>query len=184
MTQFNVPTRDEVSENNQVIFDNLQKQLGMVPNLFATFAHSDSALETYLNLSQAQAKGSLNAKEREAINLVVSQVNNCRYCQSAHTAIGKMNGFNEEEIIELRKGQSDDAKLDALVKLAKDITISRGNPNQETVQAFYDAGYDKGSLIDVVLLVSDKIFANYVHNITQVAIDFPVAPELTEDAAA
>jgi hypothetical protein len=35
MTTFTVPTRSEVSENNQVIFDNLQKSLGFVPNLYA-----------------------------------------------------------------------------------------------------------------------------------------------------
>ena len=32
---FTVPTRDEVSTNNQGIFDNLQKGLGFVPNLYA-----------------------------------------------------------------------------------------------------------------------------------------------------
>ena len=35
MTQFTVPTRSEVSENNQAIFGNLQKGLGFVPNLYA-----------------------------------------------------------------------------------------------------------------------------------------------------
>ena len=35
MSTFNVPTRDQVSSNNQAIFDNLQKALGFVPNLYA-----------------------------------------------------------------------------------------------------------------------------------------------------
>jgi hypothetical protein len=35
MTHFTVPTRSEVSENNQAIFDALQKNLGFVPNLYA-----------------------------------------------------------------------------------------------------------------------------------------------------
>ena len=33
MSTFNVPTREEVSEKNQGIFDNLEKALGFVPNL-------------------------------------------------------------------------------------------------------------------------------------------------------
>jgi hypothetical protein len=33
MSNFNVPTRDEVSENNQAIFDNLEKGV----DLFLTF---------------------------------------------------------------------------------------------------------------------------------------------------
>jgi hypothetical protein len=33
MTQrINVPTRDQVSENNQAIFDKLEKGVGFVPN--------------------------------------------------------------------------------------------------------------------------------------------------------
>jgi hypothetical protein len=32
MQKFTVPTRGEVSENNQQVFDSLQKGLGFVPN--------------------------------------------------------------------------------------------------------------------------------------------------------
>jgi hypothetical protein len=31
MSNFNVPTRDEVSENNQAIFDNLEKGVDLFP---------------------------------------------------------------------------------------------------------------------------------------------------------
>lgn len=177
MKNFNVPTRDEVSENNQQIFDKLQKGLGFVPNLFATIAHSDTALENYLEFQSS--KTSLTNKEIEAVNLIVSQVNDCKYCQSAHTLLGKMNGFNEEQIIELRSGYSSfDVKLDALVKLAKEITETKGRPSEGVIESFFSAGYTKGSLIDVILAVADKVVMNYVHNITQVPIDFPLAVEL------
>ena len=36
MSAFQVPTRDQVSANNQAIFDQLEKGLGFVPNLYAT----------------------------------------------------------------------------------------------------------------------------------------------------
>jgi AhpD family alkylhydroperoxidase len=48
------------------------------------------------------AATSLNKKKRSC--LAVSQLNGCKYCQSAHTATGKMNGFTDDQIIELRKG--------------------------------------------------------------------------------
>jgi len=94
MKSFNVPTKSEVSENNQAIFDNLTKGVGFVPNLYAVMAHSDTALGNYLQFQGG--KTSFSNKEKEVINLAVSQANGCRYCQSAHTAIGKMNGFSEE----------------------------------------------------------------------------------------
>ena len=177
MTQFSVPTREEVSENNQAIFDNLQKGLGFVPNLYATYAYSDTALADYLALQNR--KSSLKAKEREVINLVVSQVNDCRYCQSAHTTLGKMNGFTEEQILEIRSGVATfDAKLDALAKFVKNITVNRSKPDTEVVENFFAAGYSRENLIDVIVVIGDKIISNFVHGATQIPIDFPLAPEL------
>ena len=112
------------------------------------------------------------------VNLVVSEVNGCRYCLSAHTVIGGMNGFTQAEIIDLRSGKSSNAKLNALVVLAKDITENRGRASAKNLQAFYDAGYTKGNLVDLMLQISDKIAMNYLHNLTQIEIDFPVAPAL------
>ena len=174
MNTINVPTRAEVNQTNQAIFDNLEKAVGFVPNLYATYAHSDTALENYLNLSNA--KTSLRAKEKEAVNLAVSQVNDCDYCLAAHTAIGKMNGFTDEQIIELRQGYATfDNKLDALARLARNLTENRGAADNEVLTNFFEAGYTKGSLIDTIVLVGDKTISNYIHKTTQVPVDFPAA---------
>ncbi|MFT4439057.1 carboxymuconolactone decarboxylase family protein [Caballeronia sp. 15715] len=124
MTTITVPTREEVSVRNQALFDDLKKGLGMVPNLYATFALSETALATYLALQNA--KSSISGKAREVVNLVVSQVNECEYCLAAHTMLGKLNGFTDEQIIEIRHGEASfDTKLDALTRLIKGITQSR-----------------------------------------------------------
>ncbi len=180
MSTFNVPTREQVSENNQAIFDNLNKALGFVPNLYATYAHSDTALENYLNF--ANAKTSLSAKEKEVVNLAVSEVNNCIYCLSAHTAIGKMNGFTDEQILELRAGEASfNNKLNSLARLAKNITENRGRTDADVLENFFNAGYNKGSLIDVISLVGEKTISNYLHSTTQVPVDFPVAQPLEKE---
>ncbi|AJR02774.1 carboxymuconolactone decarboxylase family protein [Siansivirga zeaxanthinifaciens] len=179
MSTFNVPTRENVSENNQAIFDNLTKALGFVPNLYATYAHSNTALENYLNF--ANAKTSLSAKEKEVVNLVVSEVNKCIYCLSAHTAIGKMNGFSDSQILELRAGEASfDNKLDALVQLAKNVAENRGKTDGDVLENFFSAGYSKGNLIDVISLVGEKTISNYIHNTTQVPVDFPIVQPLQE----
>jgi len=175
-TTFSVPTREQVSENNQAIFDNLQKALGFVPNLYATIAYSKNGLEKYL--AYQNAKTSLSNKEKEAVNLIVSQVNNCEYCLSAHTVIGKMNGFTDEQVLDIRNGKASDAKLNALVKLAAEITKTRGYADTDIVDAFFAQGYSNENLVDVILQVSDKTAMNYLHNLTKVTVDFPLAPAL------
>lgn len=182
MEKFNVPGRGEVSANNQVLFDNLQKGLGMVPNLYAAMAHSDTALGNYLTLQAG--KTSLSKKEKELVNLVVSQENDCRYCQSAHTLLGKMNGFTDEQVLEIRGGSASfDSKLDALAKFTLEATAKRGHVSDETLSRFFAAGYTKGSVVDVIIAIADKVVMNYLHNLTNVPIDFPLAPELSKASA-
>mgnify|MGYP003860175343 CR=1 FL=1 len=175
-TAFHVPTREEVSTTNQEIFDGLNKALGFVPNLYATIAYSDNGLKRFLDYQNA--KTSLSNKEKEAVNLIVSQVNACIYCQSAHIVLGQMNGFSELQLLDIRKGKSDNAKLNALVKLAADLTKNRGNANTDNVEDFFAQGYTKENLIDLILQISDKTAMNYLHNLTKVPVDFPIAPAL------
>ncbi|WP_020539042.1 carboxymuconolactone decarboxylase family protein [Lewinella cohaerens] len=175
-TEFKVPSREQVSSTNQEIFDNLNKALGFVPNLYATIAYSDNGLKRYLDFQNA--KTSLSNKEKEAVNLIVSQVNGCIYCQSAHLVLGKMNGFDEAQLLGIRKGESENERLNALVKLAADITKNKGNASDENVQDFFAQGYSKENLVDLILQVSDKTAMNYLHNLTKVPVDFPIAESL------
>jgi uncharacterized peroxidase-related enzyme len=177
MSRLNVPTRDDVSPANQAHFDTLTKGLGMVPNLYATLAHSENALGNYLALQNA--KSSITGKAREVVNLVVSQVNDCEYCLAAHTLIGKMNGFSEAQVLEVRSGTASfDPKLDALARLTKAIAVQRGKVESSLVDAFFAAGWTAENLVDTIVTIGDKTITNYLHAVTGVAVDFPAAPKL------
>lgn len=177
MKNFPVPTKEQVSPGNQAIFDNLKGMVGFVPNLYAIFGHSDTALGDYLALQNR--KSSVRAKEREVINLVVSQVNNCSYCLSAHTQFARMNGFTNEQILDIRRANiSFDPKLDALAKLVQSTTENRGHVSPELLENFFAAGYTEGNLIDVVMVIGDKIITNYLQALTDIPVDWPLAPEL------
>lgn len=182
MAHINVPAREEVNENNQAIFDQLKGALGMVPNLYATYAHSENALGDYLALANRQT--TLSNKEKEIVNLVTSQVNGCQYCLAAHTALGKMVGFTDEQILEIRSGSvSWDAKYSALASYVKSAVENRGQASSESVSTLLEAGYSKATLIDTIILIGDKTISNYLHGTTQVPIDFPIAPSLEIAAA-
>jgi uncharacterized peroxidase-related enzyme len=177
MKTITVPTYEQVSPANQAIFDNLKKALGFVPNLYATFAHSDTALATYLALQNA--KSSLSPKAREVINLVVSQANSCAYCLAAHTALAGMVGFTPDQILQIRRGGAAfDARLDALAKLVRNITLERGHADPALTQAFFAAGWTEANLVDALVVVGDKMISNFLHGATQIPVDFPAAPSL------
>jgi AhpD family alkylhydroperoxidase len=178
MTTINVPTRDEVSPANQALFDQLTKSIGKVPNLYATFAHAEHALGAYLAFQNA--KSSITGKAREVVNLAVSQVNGCEYCLAAHTVIGKMNGFSDAQILEIRGGRARfDPKLDALAQLVRNIASERGHADPALVDAFLAAGWSQANLVDVIVAIGDKTVTNYLHATTRVPVDFPAAPKLS-----
>lgn len=183
MATFTVPTRANVSATNQGIFDNLEKGLGFVPNIYATLALNETALPDYLAFQGR--KSTLKAKEKEVVNLAVSQVNECAYCLAAHTALGKMNGFTDEQILEIRRGEvSFDPKVAALATFAKETTVNRGKPTTAATDAFLAAGYTQANLVDVIMVIGDKIVSNFLHGVTQVPVDFPAALPLNEPVLA
>ena len=179
MSAFKVPTRDEVAPGNQEIFDSLKKRVGFVPNLYATFGLSKTALGTYLALQNAHS--SIAGKAREVVNLVVSQVNECEYCLAAHTAVGGMLGFTPEQILEIRSGRASfDPKLDALARFARSVALNRGKVDPEVTEAFLAAGWTQENLVDAIMAVGDKIISNYLHSVTKIPVDFPAAPKLKQ----
>ncbi len=155
------------------LLDAVKSKLGMTPNMMKTMAQSPAVLEAYLNFSGALSSGTLDAKLREQIALISAEVNGCGYCASAHTAIGKMVGLNDESIVAARTGQSSDAKTEAALKFAQTLIVGRGQVGDAEVQAVKTAGFTDGEIGEIVANVALNIFTNYFNETAKTEIDFP-----------
>ena len=165
----------------QPLLHAVEKQLGVVPNLFRVVGNSPAALEGYLGLNGALGKGELEAATRERIALAVAEVNACDYCLSAHTYLGKnLAKLSEAEIAANRDGMSTDSKADAAVRFAVKLVKARGHVSDADVQAVKKAGYNDAQVIEIVLHVALNTLTNYVNEVAKTEIDFPV---LTAKAA-
>jgi uncharacterized peroxidase-related enzyme len=178
MKTITVPTRDQVTAPSQEIFDSLSKKIGKVPNLYATIGYSAVALKAVLDFEGLIAHGSFSAKEREAVNLVVSQVNECAYCLAAHTFVAGKQGISDGEIIGFRKGEAVDPKLNAVVQLAKSIVENKGEVSDSIKEAFFEAGYNEAALMELVGLITIRTFTNYIFALTQIPVDFPAVVQV------
>ena len=120
MSRLPTPASIEASPAaSQPLLQAVKKQLGVVPNLFRLVGNSPAALEGYLGLNGALAKGALEAATRERIALAVAEINGCDYCLSAHSYLGKnLAKLSDAEIAANRDGRSADAKADAAVRFA------------------------------------------------------------------
>ncbi|MGN8069465.1 carboxymuconolactone decarboxylase family protein [Mucilaginibacter sp. SG564] len=173
-----VPTRDQVSEGSQVIFDQFQKRIGRMPNLYATMGYSEHALKGFVDFDAELSHGVLRAKEREAIALIVSEINGCAYCLAGHTLAAIKNGFTKEETLDIRRGKTNDEKLNALLQLAQSITINKGHADPQVLENFFAAGYNEAAVMELIGLVTVRIFTNYVFALTDIPVDFPLADPL------
>ena len=159
---------------SQTLLAVVGKKLGMVPNLFKTFAHSPAVLQYYLSGSEALGGGSLPATLREQIALVTAGENECDYCASAHTLMGKGAGLAADEMASNLRVRSADAKTQAALDFAAAIVSERGRVSDAQLHAVRAAGYGDAEVVEIVANVAVNIFTNYFNHIAGTVIDFPV----------
>ena len=181
MSRLSIPASIEAApEASRPLLEHVKTQLGSTPNLFRLAAQSPSALEGYLGLYAAVGKDSLGLATRERIALAVAQYNGCDYCLSAHSYLGaNLAKLSPEEIAENRKGRSTDARADAAVAFALKVVDTRGHVSGADLTAVRDAGYAEAQIIEIVLNISLSVWTNYLNDVAQTDIDFPLAEGVT-----
>ncbi len=87
-TALDLPMVDPLPEATQKYFDICQDKLGMVPNVLRAYAFDIDKLNAFTALYNdlMLADSGLTKLEREMIAVVVSSVNKCFYCLTAHGA--------------------------------------------------------------------------------------------------
>ena len=174
MTNIAVPAREAAPAASQPLLDAVEKQLGVVPNLFRLVALSPAALQGFLGLGSALGKA-LDVRTRERIAIAVAQVNGCDYCLSAHAYLGlNLAKINEAEIALNRRGASSDPKANAAVAFARKIAENHGRAAETELQAVRAAGYTDAQVIEIIAVVAENVFTNMVNLVAGTEIDFPV----------
>jgi AhpD family alkylhydroperoxidase len=134
-------TIDAAPAASQPLLAAVKAQIGSVPNLFRIVANSPAALEGYLALGGALAKGALDARTRERIALAVAELNGCDYCLSAHTYLGAhVAKLDAAELSASRDGASSDPKAAAALQFATALVRARGHVAAADVDAVKAAG--------------------------------------------
>jgi uncharacterized peroxidase-related enzyme len=172
-------TKADAPEASRPLLDGVEKMLGSVPNMFRIISNSPQALEGYLGLNGALARGRLPAATRERIALAVAQRNDCGYCLAAHTYLGThLAKLEAAEIAANRHGRSTDPKADAAVRFAAQIVEQRGAVGPDGVEAVRDAGYSDAEIVEIIAHVALNTLTNYVNEVLGTEIDFPRADRL------
>jgi AhpD family alkylhydroperoxidase len=180
MARIPTHTTDSAPESVRDELASLRKQFGKVLNIHGAMAHSPVVLQSYVALQQVIGDyGTFDAATREAIALAVGHVNECTYCQSAHTAGAKAAGLSEEQTVLIRQDAVDfDPKLDALLAVAREAAGRQGTVDDATWQAALDAGWTQEELTELSAHLTLNLFTNYFNHMIGTDLDVPAAPGL------
>jgi uncharacterized peroxidase-related enzyme len=173
MSRLTIHSPQDTPIKSLPLLDAVEKQLGMVPNLFRLIGSSPAALEGYLGLNGALGR-TLDAKTRERIALAIAEANGCDYCLSAHAYLGlNLARIDNDEIALNRAGRSGDAKADAAIVFARKVLDTRGHVSDADLAGVRLAGFSEAQVIEIVVHVAVNVLTNYVNNVAQTDIDFP-----------
>jgi uncharacterized peroxidase-related enzyme len=174
MSRIAIPTVEQSVAASQPLFAAVHQQLGVVPNLMKLVGVSPAALEGYLSLSGALAKGTLSAPLRERIALTIAEYNRCDYCLAAHSYLAaNLAEVNAAEIDAARDAHSGDAKTNAALQFARQVAAKRGQVSDTDLATLRAAGFDDASVIEIVLNVALNVLTNYINNVAHTDVDFP-----------
>jgi uncharacterized peroxidase-related enzyme len=165
--------RNTPNESVRRIFDAVQKQLGVVPNMMRAMAQSPQVLEGYLGLNGALRRGLLPAALQEQIALAVAEVNECDYCLSAHTALGRGAGLSDGQLAASREAHDADPKVAAALQFARAVTERRGGVSDQELARIRAAGFTEGEIAEIIAHVALNVFTNYFNRAASTDIDFP-----------
>jgi AhpD family alkylhydroperoxidase len=153
----------------------VNRSLGVTPNMTKAMANSPALLGGYLGLSGALGRGVLDPATRERIALTVAQGNECDYCLSAHSYLAEhVAHLDADDITAARKAQATDAKTGAILALAAAVNDGRGETPAGVVDAARAAGVTDEEIAETIGHVALNVLTNYFNKATSVEIDFPI----------
>ncbi len=161
----------------------VQKSLGATPNLYRVVAQSPVALEGVLGLTGALARGRLGPRLREQIALTVAEANACDYCLSAHTALGRGLKLSDAELALARQGRASDPRDEAALRFAARVIERRGRVDDADLAEVRRAGFDDGQIVEIVANTVLNVFTNYLNQVAETEIDFPIVRASAPKAA-
>ncbi|GAA6134931.1 hypothetical protein NBRC116188_17210 [Oceaniserpentilla sp. 4NH20-0058] len=173
MVNFTLYDETTAPTSTQPTLAKIRETYGMIPNLYGYLAESPIALNAYIHINEQLMKhSSLTPVQVQVALLAISTVNNCEFCIAAHSWVGSTLNAREQTVKAIREGgQIENNQDKALVQLVQAIVKDRGYVADEIIQQFYDAGFSKENLMDLLVCNMLKSLSNYANHITKTEIN-------------
>jgi uncharacterized peroxidase-related enzyme len=170
-TALDLPMVDPLPEATQKYFDICNNKLGMVPNVLQAYAFDVDKLNAFTSFYNdlMLASSGLTKLEREMIAVVVSSINRCFYCLTAHgAAVRELSGdakLGEMMVMNYRVADLD-TRTRAMLDFAAQVTVESYTIEEADRQALRDIGFSDRDIWDIANVAAFFNMTNRVASAT------------------
>lgn len=149
----------ELSEPMQAYFRKCDEKIGFVPNVLQAYAFDDAKLQSFSLFYNdlMLAPSGLSKLEREMIAVVVSSINRCFYCLTAHgAAVRQLSGdpvLGELLVMNYRAADLDKRHM-AMLDFAAKLTEEPAKIVEADRAALREAGFNDRDIWDIGAVAS------------------------------
>jgi len=177
-TALDLPPVEPLPPDTQAYFEKCEEKLGLVPNVLRAYAFDVAKLDAFAAMYNDLMLGEsgLSKLEREMIAVVVSAVNRCFYCLTAHgQAVRALSGdpaLGEHLVMNWRTA-SLDPRQRAMLAFAEKVTVESAKVEEADREHLRQNGYTDRDIWDIVAVAG---FFNMTNRIAS-ATDMRPNPE-------
>jgi AhpD family alkylhydroperoxidase len=134
---------------------------GEPAKLYRLLARSHASLKGYLGLRNALTHGQLGYRLRNLIAICVAEANGCVYTLSAHVAVARRAGVDDDAIADARHGRAADARTDAALRFVSALVHAHGSVNDKELAGIRLAGFNDSTIVEIVCSVGLQLLEGY-----------------------
>lgn len=164
-----LPPVEKLPPETQKYFDLCVEKLGFVPNVLAAYTFNIAKLNGFTGMYNDLMLGpsGLSKLEREMIAVVVSSINHCFYCLTAHgAAVRQLSGdptLGEVLVMNYRAGNFS-PRQKAMLDFAVKITEAAHKIEEPDRQALRDVGFSDADIWDIASVAGFFNMSNRISN--------------------
>lgn len=170
-TALDLPMVDPLPPQTQKYFDICQEKLGMVPNVLKAHAFDIDLLNAFTGIYNQLmlADSNLSKLEREMIAVVVSSINKCFYCLTAHgAAVRELSGdpmLGEMLVMNWRVADLD-ARHHAMLSFVEKVTKASAEIQESDREELRSQGFSDRDIWDIANVAGFFNMSNRVASAT------------------
>ncbi|MFP4327338.1 MAG: peroxidase-related enzyme [Paracoccaceae bacterium] len=170
-TALDLPMADQLPEQTRKYFDLCQDKLGMIPNVLRAYAFDVAKLDAFTAMYNDLMLGEsgLSKLDREMIAVVVSSINKCFYCLTAHgAAVRELSGdpvLGEMMVMNWRVADLEPRQR-AMLAFAEKITRASAEIEEFDREALRSVGFSDRDIWDITSVAAFFNMTNRVASAT------------------